>query len=69
VDKKTQRAAWTVGDNKNTVYDTGIYNLTKDEAPLLVHTGKDETQQWLMVRITQKDKDKDKTSSPPPPSE
>ncbi|MAX35214.1 MAG: protocadherin [Gimesia sp.] len=69
VDKKTQRAAWTVGDDKNTVYDTGIYNLTKDEAPLLVHTGKDETQQWLMVRITQKDKDKDKTSSPPPPSE
>lgn len=58
VDKKTQRAAWTVGDNKNTVYDTGIYNLTKDEAPLLVHVGKDQTQQWLMVRLDQKDKDK-----------
>lgn len=63
VDKKTQRAAWTVGDDKNTVYDTGIYNLTKDEAPLLVHIGKDETQQWLMVRITQKDKDKSSSTS------
>ena len=53
VDRKTQRAAWTVGDNKDTVYDTGIYNLTKDEAPLLVHFGKDRTQQWLLVRMKQ----------------
>jgi hypothetical protein len=51
VDKKTQRVAWTVGDNKNTVFDTGLYNLTKDEAPALVHFGKDSTQEWLMVRL------------------
>lgn len=63
VDKKTQRAAWTVGDDKNTVYDTGIYNLTKNEAPLLVHIGKDKTEQWLMVRLDQKDKDDSKTSA------
>ena len=63
IDKKTQRAAWTVGDDKNTVYDTGIYNLTKDEAPLLVHIGKDQTQQWLMVRLDQKDKDKNAAAS------
>ena len=31
VDKKTQRAAWTVGDNKATVYDAGIGSLTEDE--------------------------------------
>jgi hypothetical protein len=55
VDKQTQRAAWTVGDNKTTVYDTGIYNLTKDEAPLLVHFGKDRTEQWLLVRLKQSD--------------
>ena len=35
MDKKTQRAAWTVGKNKNTVCETGLYNLTKDEAPAL----------------------------------
>ncbi|QDV20880.1 hypothetical protein Pan153_55590 [Gimesia panareensis] len=57
VDKKTQRAAWTVGDDQSKVYDTGIYNLTKDEAPLLLHIGKDKTQQWLMVRLKQKDND------------
>ena len=44
IDKKTQRAAWTVGDNKENVIETGIYNLTKDEAPALVHFGKDKTE-------------------------
>lgn len=53
VDKKTQRAAWTVGTNKTTVCETGIYNLTQDEAPALIHIGKDKTQQWLLVRLRQ----------------
>jgi uncharacterized protein (TIGR03000 family) len=55
VDPKTQRACWTVGDQKDTVYDTGIYNLTKEESPLLIHFGKDRTQQWLLVRVEEKD--------------
>jgi hypothetical protein len=55
VDKKTQRAAWTVGANTTTVYDVGISSLTKDEAPLLIHIGKDKTQQWLLVRLQQPD--------------
>ena len=53
VDKKTQRLAWTVGDNKDTVGETGIYNLTKDEAPALIHLGKEKTQQWTLVRLKQ----------------
>ncbi len=53
VDKKSQRAAWTVGDNKTTVYDAGIGSLTKDEAPVLIHFGKDRTQQWMLVRLKQ----------------
>ena len=53
VDKKSQRAAWTVGKNKNTVCETGLYNLTKDEAPALIHLGKDKTQQWMLVRLKQ----------------
>lgn len=51
VDPKTQRAAWTIGDKKTTVFETGIYNLTKDQTPVLVHFGKDRTQQWLLVRV------------------
>ncbi len=53
VDQKTQRVAWTVGDNKRTVGETGLYNLTKDEAPVLIHLGKDKTQQWTLVRLKQ----------------
>lgn len=53
VDKTTQRVAFTVGDNTNNVVETGLYNLTKDEAPALIHFGKDRTEQWLLVRLQQ----------------
>ena len=53
VDKKSQRVAWTVGDNKRTVGETGLGNLTRDEAPALIHIGKDRTQQWTLVRLKQ----------------
>jgi hypothetical protein len=53
VDKKTQRVAWVVEDKKNIIFDTGLYNLTKDETPVLVHFGKDKTEQWLLVRLKQ----------------
>jgi uncharacterized protein (TIGR03000 family) len=63
-DRKTQRASWIVGDLKGTVYDTGMYNLTKDQSPLLIHFGKERTQQWLLVRINEKD-----AKAPPPDTE
>jgi uncharacterized protein (TIGR03000 family) len=55
VDRKTQRVSWIVGDHKGTVYDTGIVNLTSDESPLLIHFGKDRTQEWLLVRVKETD--------------
>jgi hypothetical protein len=58
VDKKTQRAAWTVGDRKDTVYETGVGNLTKEEATMLVHFGKDRTQQWTLIRLEQPEEGK-----------
>jgi hypothetical protein len=51
VDKESQRAAWTIGENKNIVMETGVYNLTEDQTQVMVHFGKDKTQQWLMVRL------------------
>lgn len=51
LDKKDQRVAWIIGDNKKVVYDTGLGNLMKDQAPILVHFDKDRTEQWLLVRI------------------
>jgi hypothetical protein len=55
VDKQTQRVAFTVGDNTTEVVETGLYNLTKDEAPCLIHFGNDKAEQWLLVRVQQPD--------------
>jgi hypothetical protein len=54
VDPKTQRAAWTVGARKSPVYEAGIANLTRDETSVLIHFGKDQPpQQMVLVRIKQ----------------
>ncbi len=53
VDKKTQRAVWTAGDQKGVVVETGLYNLTKDESTALVHLGPDHTEQEVLVRMKQ----------------
>ena len=58
LDKKTQRIAWSIGDKKDPVYETGLYNLTQDETTMLVHFGKGRTQQWTLVRIDQSAKQK-----------
>ena len=51
--KKTQRACWTAGDKKTTVMEAGVYNLTQDETPVLVHFGSGKTQEFLLVRLEQ----------------
>jgi hypothetical protein len=53
VDKNTQRAAWTVGDKKEPIYEAGFANLTKPETTVMVHFGKARSQQWTLIRIEQ----------------
>lgn len=48
---KTGRAAFTVGDNRDVVYDTGVANLLSSEGSVLLHYGNNQTQQWIMSRI------------------
>ncbi len=55
VDKQTQRAAFTVGNDTSHLIETGLYNLTKDEAPCLLHFGNERTEQWLLVRLQKDD--------------
>lgn len=64
VDKQTQRVAFTVGDNKTSVIETGLYNLTKEESPCLLHIGKDQTEQWLLVRLKQPQDDASEAPAP-----
>ena len=55
VDERTQRAAWAFADgqHKEVVFETGIYNLTRDEASMMVHFGPnaDDTEVWQLVRL------------------
>lgn len=53
VDRDTQRACWYAGDRKDVVAETGIFNLTKDEAPVLIHFGPDRTEEYLLIRMPQ----------------
>lgn len=51
VDKETQRVAFTIGANNNVIMETGIFNLTQDVAPALVHHGESQTDTYLLVRL------------------
>ena len=51
VDKATQRVAWRIGDNTETIFETSLANLTQDVSPLAIHFGKAQTQIWLLVRM------------------
>jgi hypothetical protein len=51
VDKTNQRSAWVIQGKDSPIMETGIANLTKDEAPALLHFADGQTQQWLLVRL------------------
>jgi hypothetical protein len=55
LDKKSQRVAWSIQGNQDTVYETGLYNLTQDDTTMLVHHGKDHTEQYQLIRVPQQD--------------
>ena len=63
VDKKTQRVAIRVGDRKDLVIETGLYSLTQDESTALVHSGPEQTTQYLMVRTKQPAQDQQASAS------
>ena len=51
IDEKSQRAAWGKVGASWPIMETGIYNLTENEADALLHFENGETQQWVMVRL------------------
>ncbi len=55
VDKETQRAAWVVSGTTSPVMETGIANLTEDEAPALLHRSADKTERVLLIRLEEPD--------------
>lgn len=51
VDRETQRVAFRIGESEDIVVESGLYNLTQEEAPLLVHFGPEKVENWLLVRL------------------
>jgi len=51
IEKGSQRAAWRIDDNKETIFETTLGNLTQDVSPIAVHFGNSGTQTWLLVRM------------------
>ena len=51
VDKKTQRVALKLEGNDSVVVETGLYNLTNDEVPVLVHFSPDRQETRTLIRL------------------
>lgn len=58
VDAKSQRVAWSIGEKKDTVFEAGLNNLTQDQTTVLVHYGKERTQQMVLVRLEEPKEEK-----------
>lgn len=51
LDRVTDVESLTRSANYEHLKETGISNLTKDEAPALIHFADGQTQKWLLVRL------------------
>jgi hypothetical protein len=51
VDKTTQRVSMKLEGNDTLVIETGLYNLTNDEVPVLVHFSPDRQEGRVLVRL------------------
>jgi hypothetical protein len=57
VEMETQRVALRLDGDDELVYECGLWNLTQDTAPMLVHIGADERTNWTLVRLTDSKKE------------
>jgi len=52
VEPETQRVALRLDGDDELVYECGLWNLTQDTAPMLVHLGAEEQTNWTLIRLT-----------------
>lgn len=51
LDRELQRVAFRLGGNRQTVLETGLYDLTQEDIPVLIHLGPNQTENGLLVRM------------------
>lgn len=67
VDKMTQKVAVKLQGNDSLVLETGLYNLTNDEAPVLIHLDKDRQVSRVLVRLKKPEDSQDGAAAPTQP--
>jgi hypothetical protein len=58
VDAKSQRVGWSIGEKKDIVFEAGLTNLTQDQSTVMVHYGKDRSDQMVLVRLEEPKEEK-----------
>lgn len=56
IDSKTQRVAFKVRGHDDVVAECGLWNLTQETVPLLVHLDKNRTEERTLVRLHEDEK-------------
>jgi hypothetical protein len=51
LDPRTQRVAWSAGEKKTVVFETGLNNLTQEQTTVLVHYGNERTVEMGLARL------------------
>ncbi|MDH3717935.1 MAG: hypothetical protein OES79_07415, partial [Planctomycetota bacterium] len=57
VDTRSQRTVWRIGDDNGITYEAGIFNLTGQTVPLLIHAADSTAQHAFLVRLIQLEQD------------
>lgn len=65
VDKNTQRVAVKMEGNDSVVMETGLYNLTNDEVPVLLHLSADRQEARTLIRLKQPEEQGQQTTAAP----
>ena len=51
VEPKTQRIALRFAEDDEMILECGLWNLTQDTVPMLVHLGAGEHENWTLIRL------------------
>lgn len=62
VDRKTQRVALKLEGNDSLVVETGLYDLTNDEVPVLVHFDAERQEPMTLIRLKNPDENSEQSS-------
>jgi hypothetical protein len=64
IDSKSQRVALRFVDDEKMVLECGLWNLTQDSVPLLVHFDEKDSEQLTLIRLTKPETEEQNDSIP-----